>query len=357
MRTPVVLVTGVSPDAMDATLVSLQWDLPQAVAVRHHIDVERQLLTRVVSDVTGVLDRAEVDLEHACVSCALREDVVPTIERLARDGRWGTVVAHLPVGADAAQVCHVLTWDARLARHLRVAGVVTAVAGPTVVDDLLGDALMAERGVATSHEDERGVGEVASGMVEHADVVVVTGEREPAGLALLRTLARPGARVVAGPELLDGALVADGLHDHAATTAWASPYRTQDVPSPDVPDVWQVDLRSDRAFHPDRLLEGLEDLGSGRHRSRGCFWLPTRPGRALEWDGAGGQLSIGAGESWGRRPAQTRLVLTGVGARPDHLEEAFEALLMTTAEEASGQSWRRPVDGFEPWLGPVREIA
>ncbi|MBJ7528912.1 MAG: cobalamin biosynthesis protein CobW, partial [Nocardioides sp.] len=114
MRTPVVLVTGVSPDAMDATLVSLQWDLPQAVAVRHHIDVERQLLTRVVSDVTGVLDRAEVDLEHACVSCALREDVVPTIERLARDGREGTVVAHLPVGAEAAQVCHVLTWDAQV---------------------------------------------------------------------------------------------------------------------------------------------------------------------------------------------------------------------------------------------------
>lgn len=357
MRTPVVLVAGVSPDAMAATVVSLQWDLPHAVAVRHHIDPESQVLTRVVSDVTGVVDRARIDLAHACVDCAVREDVVPTIERLARDDRWATVVAHLPVGAESDQVCHVLSADTRLARYLRLAGVVTAVDGDRVVEDLLGDGLLRERGLATSYEDARGVGEVAGAMVEHADVVVAAGGLGHRARALLRTLARPGARLVSGTEMLDGGVVAASHHDHRAVRSWTSPYRTADLAGPAGADVWQADLRSDRAFHPDRLLEDLEQLGGGAHRSRGCFWLPTRPGSALVWDGAGDQLSIGSGQPWGREPALTRIVLTGVGERPAHLEEAFEQLLMTPEEEAAPVSWRRPEDGFEPWLGPVREVA
>jgi hypothetical protein len=114
MRTPVIVLTGIDPDAMAATLVGLSWDLPRAVAVRHEIDPERHVLTRTVSDVSGVLEREEIELEHACVSCALREDIVPAMERLGQDGRWASVVACLPVGAEAEKVGTVLATDARL---------------------------------------------------------------------------------------------------------------------------------------------------------------------------------------------------------------------------------------------------
>src|SRR5687768_3257010 len=115
MRVPVVLLCGVEPTSMASTMVGLQFDLPGAVAVRHSIDVDRQVLTRTVSDVTGVVEQQEVELDHACVSCAIREDIVPTLERLARSGRWRTIVAHLPVGAEPTQVCRVLSADARVA--------------------------------------------------------------------------------------------------------------------------------------------------------------------------------------------------------------------------------------------------
>ena len=126
MRTPVTLITGVEPEAMAATMVSLLWDMPQAVAVRHHIDVGRQLLVRTVSDATGVIEHEEVKLEHACVSCAIREDVIPTLDRVARDGRWTSILAHLPVGATADQICAVSSRDRQVARTLRVSSVVTA---------------------------------------------------------------------------------------------------------------------------------------------------------------------------------------------------------------------------------------
>ena len=99
MRVPVVVITGIDPTVMDAAAMTVGWDLPQAVSVRHRIDPEAELLTRVVSDETGVIEQREIRLSHACVSCALREDILPTIERLAGAGRWRAIVATLPVGA------------------------------------------------------------------------------------------------------------------------------------------------------------------------------------------------------------------------------------------------------------------
>ncbi|GAB6985812.1 CobW family GTP-binding protein [Nocardioides pyridinolyticus] len=357
MRTPVVLLTGVGREAMTAAMVGMQFDLPAAVAVRHHIDVERSVLQRVVSDVTGVVEHVEIDLEHACVTCAVREDVVPTLERLARSGRWRSIVAHLPIGAEARQVCGVLARDTRLARHLRVTGVVTAVDGPGVVDDLLGDDLLAERGDHSSEEDRRGVGEVAAAMVEYADVVVTDGTAEPDGVELLVALARPDATIVRGVEHLDAAALLAGIHDHERTSAWTDAVRSTPLPRAGWDHVWRRELVSPLPFHPERLLGDLARLGGGRHRSRGCFWLPTRPDRVVAWDGAGGQLSIGNGEPWGTRPPLTRLVLTGVGTPPAGLADAFGSMLLTPDEAAARGSWRTAEDGFEPWLGPIRRAA
>ena len=71
---------------------------------------------------------------------------------------------------------------------------------------------------------------------------------------------------------------------------------------------------------------------TGEPSARGCFWVPTRPGKIQQWDGAGGQLSIGHHGTWGRRTPFTRLVLTGLGPTPGDLVPAFEEMLLTPAE-------------------------
>lgn len=356
MRVPLIVLTGVDREAMAAAMVGLQFDLPGAVAVRHDIDGDRSVLRRVVSDVNGVVEEAETDLAHACVSCALREDVIPTLERVARSGRWSTIVAHAPVGAEADQLCHVLATDARLARQLRVTSVVTAVAGPSVVADLLGDDLLAERGDHTGPDDRRGVGEVGCAMVEHADIVVTSGHADQAALDLLRTLARADALLVDGAEHLDALQAASHLHQHDHTLGWTGPIITSPVAPVDSSLVWRLELASPHPLHPDRLLDQLEALGGGRHRSRGVFWLPTRPGRALAWDGAGGQLSIGDAQGWGSQVPHTRLLFAGVGTAPAHLQQAFDAIVLGP-DEAAATRWPVDEDGFEPWLGPIRDVA
>jgi G3E family GTPase len=358
VKTPLTVATGVDPDAMAATLVGLQWDLPGAVSVHHSIDPEARILTRVVSDATGVLERAEVRLDHACTSCALREDILPTLERLACDDRWSSILARLPAGAEARQLGHVLAGDTRLARHLRLASVVTVLSAGDVVDDLLGDDLLRDRGVHHGSHDGRGLGEVACAMVEYADIVVLSADPGSEGSDLVRALARPDVVTVVGSEQLDGRTAITPRHDHARTSAWISPTLDADLPDLGRSRAWRLDLQSPRPFHPGRLLDQIGRLGAGRHRSRGCFWLPSRPDMAQQWDGSGGQLSIGNHTLWTGQTPMTRLVLTGVGSLPCDLAEAFEELLVGPHEATGHPHGRRMTeDGLEPWLGPIRRVA
>lgn len=358
MRKPLVVVTGVDAVAMDTTLMSLAWDLPRAVSVRHRIDPQSQVLTRVVSDVDGVVEREEIQLEHACVGCALREDIMPTLERLARDSRWSAIVSGLPTGTDADQLVHTLATDTRLARHLKLSAVVAAVAAGDVVKDLLSDDLLSDRGAHTNPDDDRGVGEVACAQVEFADMIVLDGEPGHHATDLLRALARPDIPFVAGVDQLDGRAIISQRHRFSSTIAWCAPDFRARVPELTEGHAWRLDLCSPRPFHPERLLDHLERLATGPHRSRGSFWVPTRPRDLLEWSGAGGQLSIGSYDRWGRRPPVTRLVLTGLGEPSPDLATAFEDILLTPAESLLDQrSWNVLEDGLEPWLGDIRDVA
>lgn len=355
--TPLVLLTGLDGDAMAHAMIALQWDAPRAVTVRHTIDVEAQRLTRLVSDVDGVVEHVHVDLDHACVGCALREDVVPTLQRLADDGRWGSIIAHLPVASGAEQVCALVTHDQVLASTLHVASVLAVVNGPTARHDLLGDDLLRERGLHTSVEDTRGVAEVQASLVEHADAVVVVGELDETDGHLLRVLMRPGSRSVIDHLALDTAAVVGARRPHEAAEAWVDPGHATPVGLVEAGGAWTVELTSDRPFHPERLMAHLEALGGGARRSRGCFWLPTRHDQVCEWDGAGGQLSVGPCQHGTTEP-HTRLLVTGIDDDREALVATFRDCLLTDEELAQrGSIWECHEDGFEPWLGPTRQPA
>lgn len=358
MRVPLVVLSGIDPTVMDAAAITLGWDLAGAVSVRHRIDAEARLLTRTVSDDTGVLEQHEVTLTHACASCAFREDILPTLERLARSGRWRAIVATLPVGASPEQLGYAVADDPLLARHLRITSVIAALEGDTLVPDLLGDDLLRERARHTGPDDARGVGEVGCHLGEDADVVVVTGRADPVALDLAEALARPRALVVRGVEHLSGALALTHRHHHAETERWASPVRRPAAPPHPGRHAWRLELSASRPFHPGRLLEQIQRLGTGPHRSRGTFWLPTRPREIQHWDGAGGQLSIGYWGPAGAPAPETRLLFTGVWDRPAELTVAFEDLLLTPAEaRRDPRAWRVHEDGLEPWLGAIERVA
>ncbi len=350
---PVVVVVGMTaPDAAGAGL-TLQCDLPGSVVVRHEFAGDR--LLRVVSDAGGVVEQEAVDLEHACLSCALREDVVPTLIRLAETARWSELVAVLPPTTDPLPVCRMVAHGVHQGRAvgawLDLRAVVATVDGPGLTGDVLGDDLLAERGWALGPDDLRAVGQAVTAQVEFADHLVLVGEPDQAGRGLLRQLARAGVPVVADTTELEVAAVLLGRDDAAAHRA-VDPRSRCRAPVPDDEHVASVVMTSWKPFHPARLRALLEDLAPGGARTRGCFWLPTRPHDVLAWEHSGGQLSIGDVGPWVDAERGARLVSTGRPEVVRGLPEVFGRALMTDAEmTGAALEWSGRPDGFEPWLG------
>ncbi|MFT3862015.1 CobW family GTP-binding protein [Micropruina sp.] len=355
---PVILVSGIAEHAMAAATIALQWDLPTAVVVQHEVDPEREVLTRTVSDITGLIEQVELNVDHACVSCAIRDDVVPTLERLAASSRWQVIVAQLPITADAVQVCRAVGMAGDAVRHLRIAATVVALDGESLVDDLLGQQHLLDRGLPVRPDDDAGVAETTTAMVEYADAAVLIGEPETAGREVLAVLARPDLRIYDDVGALDSGALLAGIHRADCSEQWVSVVRRDPLPHTTGERAWVLDFRSERPFHPDRLYDTIAVLGGGPRRSRGCFWLPSRPAQVCQWDGAGGLLGIGPCDRWDEQGPLTRIVVVGLDDGRDELEAAFRGCLLTDAELAvRGRYWEVLDDGFEPWLGPVRHLA
>lgn len=357
---PLIVVTGIHAPSMAAVTVGLQWDLPRAVVVRHHIDPETASLTRTVSDSGGVIEEEVVSLDHLCIGCALREDILPTIERLAGQRRWESIVVHLPLSAEARHLCRTIADSRDLRRLVRVATVVTALRGSSLTEDLLGSASLVDVGAEAVPDDDRGVGEVLAGQLEYADALICVDGADQTASELLAALARPGAGIHTG---LFGPSAAELLttdHDTARSEAWTATVRREPLAPPAGRQVWQLDLVAERPFHPERFMAEIEALGSGRHRSRGCFWLASRPHEVCAWEGSGGHLSIGVVDAWQDERPLTRLVITGdwSSEQVNQLAVRFHRCLLTDVELAErGARWRVAEDGFEPWLGPIETAA
>jgi G3E family GTPase len=380
---PVSVLATSDPVLRDSALFGLLMDGRRVVAVRH--DIHEDHLRRVVLDATGVVEDVLVPLEHACLSCAVREDAVPTIARLARDGRWTDVLLALPVSAEplpAARALAAETAPGGKLVHTRVATTLAIVDADTLQQDLFGDDTLVDRGLELTADDERSVGEALAAQIEQADLVVASSSAvEPSSLVepvetmsattsgLLDRLRGAGTRRVDGLHALSAADLGAVRHSPARAERRAHPLGAVVVTgSGGAPDdrSWTLELRSPLPFHPERLLERIEDLSTGGLRARGVFHVADRPGLACLWDGAGGQLAFADLGPWSEVCAgtvpHTRIVVVGVaddrgtaaGGLHDErqrLREAFHAALCTPQEMAAGVEWLWREDHLEPWLG------
>ncbi len=373
-RPAVSVLASVDPVLRESTALGLVLGSPATVVVRHDIQADAGTLRRVVVSAGGVIEDETVPLEHACLSCAVREDALPTIARLAEDGRWDAIVLALPVGAESLPATRALCAHAapgEILAHVRVAGAVAVVDLAAVEEDLLGDALLAERGLALTGDDGRAVGEALAAQLEHADLVVTEGDpaAHPTGSGLVDRLRAVDSRRLDGLHALTAADVTTGTHDPACGERRANPVAARGgAPARTLEGdrSWTLELHTPRPLHPERLLERIEDLGAARVRARGVFWVPSRPDSACLWDGAGGQLAVGDLGPWrtvaGAADRHTRIVM--VGSRgPDGQDDrrrlrATFADVVARPEEVvdGGLAWLGRPDVLAPWLGSRGEL-
>lgn len=360
----------------DLCALGVACSLPTPLVLRHELNVTKGYLRRVASDSTGVVEDVMIPLEHACLTCALRYEILPTLVRLAQSRTWPTVLLSLPEAAEPLPLVRAIAQTVvdghQVSDWVEVRSVVAALDLQRLVDDVFGDVLVEEQAPDRHPGDRRAVGEVLAQQVEYADLLVGTGGPVPENAAaLLDELRRPDSMVVLDATDLRTADLLDRPRSQERADRFVHPTTRSprgavpasgpeiaDVTRPSTADVWTLLVDTWRPFHPQRLMDRIEDIGGEGMRGRGCFWLPTRPNAVAVWDGAGGQLSIGTSGTWAGREPRTRIVITGLGDGRARVAAAVEHALMTETELARGlRAWAGRDDGFDPWLGDYSEVA
>lgn len=347
---PVAVVTAVDAVLRDALVASLLLDAAGTAGLRYEVEASTSSLRRLVLTADGVIEDERVELDHPCVSCAMREDAVPTLGRLAQVPGISAIVLAPPLSADPSVVVGTLR-PHQEAWHL--AGSVSAVDVGNAVEDLLGEDTLAERGMQWAAGDARSVGEALAAQIEYSEQLVTEGDPVGPGAELVEHLRAPEQRLVRGLYALGASEALGGRLDHLIALRRRDARYVEPYGGPTEHGTWTLDLHSERPFHPRRLLENIEDLGAGRLRGRGRFWVPDRPDSICQWDGAGAQVSIGAVWRAGRELPTTHLVVTGVDAADaERVRAAFGRSLLTAGEWAEGlQPWLGVEDHLAPWLG------
>lgn len=352
------------------------------------VNIDAALVDREVT-----LSRGEerlVEMTNGCICCTLREDLLVEVASLARAGRFDVLVIESTGISEPLPVAETFTFrDATgeslsdLARLDTLVTVVDAVAFPAdlkTADDLT------ERGESLGEDDHRSLAELLIDQVEFADVIIVnkidligSAERERL-IHALRQLNRH-ARIL--PAVLGQVPLAEvidtGRFDFARAAeapGWLAELRGTHTPETEEYGVGSLVYRARRPFHPARFHAAMQrDWPGNLLRSKGFFWLASRPDWAGEWSQAGGLVRHGpAGlwwdaaprEHWPDDPAQRarieadfngpygdrrqEIVFIGQHLDTPAMRARLDACLLDDAEMALGpDGWRRLPDPFPAW--------
>ncbi|MFI8275578.1 CobW family GTP-binding protein [Streptomyces sp. NPDC085929] len=379
MTLPVVIVGGLHSDARKEVVDRLLHAVPGSVALHHDLaTAPAGTVQRLVRDASGELSRGEAPLVNDCACCALREDLVPELERLADSGMTRLAVVELWDSVEPKAMAEVVV--AHGGDVLDLTGVITAVDPALVLPYLVNGDDLADVGLAAAASDQRTVGDTWARQLEYAPVLALVDseEADDEDRALLAQLHPTARRVPAGSgELAALAFAGFDVETAAAAQHPACALLPQEA---DEAGVTTLVWHRHRPFHPERLYQALEDLCCAAARSRGRFWLADRPDTLLAWDAAGGALCVENAGPWlaslpdaawelvppMRRAAASldwhpehgdccqHLVFTSPGLDRHGLEQLLESCLLTDAEYATGrEAWKSLPTAFDALLDPV----
>lgn len=332
-----------------------------------------------------------VEMSNGCICCTLREDLLLEVNKLAKAGRFDYLVIESTGISEPLPVAETFTFADEDGRSLSdVAALdtmVTVVDGVNFLKDYDQAHYLQETDESLGEGDERSVADLLIDQVEFADVLLIskTDLVKQADLArliaILKTL-NTDARVIPianGNVDIDDVLNT-GLFDFERAQqapGWLKEMRGEHIPETEEYGIGSFSYEARRPFHPLKFfnfLHGTEKFGK-LIRSKGYFWLATRPEFAGQWSQAGGIARYGfAGMFWKAIPEEKwpqetdyldsikknwvepfgdmrqELVFIGQGLNQASMVEALDACLLSDEELLAGKAhWQTLDDPFPAW--------
>jgi len=337
-----------------------------------------------------------VEMSNGCICCTLREDLLVEVSRLAKEGRFDYLVIESTGISEPLPVAETFTFrdeeDISLSDVADLDTMVTVVDAVNFSLDLdQADSLQA-RGESLGDEDARTVSDLLIDQVEFADVIIVnkidlvTSEERERLEHALRQLNRHAEIIHAsfGQVPLER-VMGTGRFDFARAAqspGWLAEIRGEHTPETEEYGIGSFVYRARRPFHPARFATALKTNWPGNVlRSKGFFWLASRPDAAGEWSQAGGVVRHGpAGIWWAAAPREhwpedpeyrerieaefegeygdrrQEIVFIGQNLEPEQTKQVLDQCLLTDTEmEAGPEIWRTFDDPFPKWFAEREE--
>ena len=340
------------------------------------------------------LNRAEeklVEMSNGCICCTLREDLLIEVSRLAREGRFDYLVIESTGISEPLPVAETFTFEDEngesLSHVAKLDTMVTVVDGVNFLKDYDEAKYLQETGESLGEEDERSVADLLIDQVEFSDVILIskTDLAEPQDLQRLQSILKtlnPEAKVI---PIKEGAVAANeilntGRFDFdraAAAPGWLKELRGEHIPETEEYGIGSFAYRARKPFHPARFYDFLHNTKSHGKliRSKGYFWLASRPEFAGQWSQAGGIARYGfAGMFWKAIPQERwptdeeylqsikevwqepfgdmrqELVFIGQGLDQQKISNALHDCLLNDDELLQGKKyWQTLEDPFPAW--------
>lgn len=340
------------------------------------------------------LNRSEeklVEMSNGCICCTLREDLLEEVTKLAKDGRFDYLLIESTGISEPLPVAETFTFADEngdsLSSVAKLDTMVTVVDAVNFLKDYEEAQLLQESGQSLGEDDDRSVADLLVDQVEFADVILIskTDLVEATDIdrltAILKTL-NTDARIIPieqGNVEID-AVLSTGLFDFERaqqSPGWLKEMRGEHVPETEEYGISSFSYLARRPFNPEKFYNFLHNTeGHGKLiRSKGYFWLATRPEFAGQWSQAGGIARYGfAGMFWKAVPKKNwptdadylasieknwvepfgdmrqELVFIGQGLDEDKITRALDECLLDEEEVLRGRPyWETLHDPFPAW--------
>ena len=264
------------------------------------------------------LNRSEeklVEMSNGCICCTLREDLLEEVTKLAQEGRFDYLVIESTGISEPLPVAETFTFadedGVSLSDVADLDTMVTVVDGVNFLKDYDEAKYLQDTGESLGEEDERSVADLLVDQVEFADVILVSKTDLASSSdierlsAILRTLNTDAKIVPISQGQVDiNQVLSTGLFNFERAQqapGWLKEMRGEHVPEAEEYGIASFTYEARRPFHPEKFhqfLHGTDKYGK-LIRSKGYFWLASRPEFAGQWSQAGGIARYGfAGMFW-----------------------------------------------------------
>jgi G3E family GTPase len=268
---------------------------------------------------------------------------------------------------------------------------VTVVDGYNFLKDYQAAEDLKSKNLEISEDDHRTITDLLIDQVEFANVIIlnktdlISSDEQTQLMALLKKL-NPEAKVILShksavnpKEILNTNMF--NFEKAASAAGWMKTLRGEEHSEVDEYGISSFVYRARRPFHPDRIWNLFQTAWEGVIRSKGFFWVASRPTQIGSWSQAGGISSVEGGGIWYAAQDQSEwdaddeeleriqkiwdadfgdrmqeLVLIGQDMNQESLTKMFDECLLTDAELKKGKAfWSSYRDPFPEWLDSEEE--